>query len=170
MRNGRPRALGLGVQLICALEIGSNASTKLAWLLSALANLLIVDDDCDIAEALAEILACEGHTVQVARNGVEGLERLTHARPDLILLDVEMPRMTGPEMAYEAFLRDAGLERIPIVLLSGKIGLRDVAAAVGTPYFLAKPYALETLLALTARALAERTPPALGLERCAPPP
>ncbi len=124
-----------------------------------MAELLIVDDDEDIAEALGELLESEGHRVRLAHDGVEGLKRVRELRPDAILLDVEMPRLTGPQMAYEMFLRDAGEEIIPIVLLSGKVDLDCVAAAVGTPYFLPKPYPVGQLLALLDRALAERMPP-----------
>jgi FixJ family two-component response regulator len=78
---------------------------------------------------------------------------------DLVLLDVDMPRLTGPQMAYEVFLMDVGREKIPVVLLSATLDLPRVAAAVGTPYFLAKPYPAEDLLQLIARALVEREPP-----------
>jgi CheY-like chemotaxis protein len=124
-----------------------------------MALLLIVDDDEDTVDILTEILLDEGHRILVARDGLQGLERLRSAPVDLILLDVEMPRLTGPGMAYQLFLRDAGDEKIPIVLVSGVLDLSRVADAVGTPYFLAKPYALAALLALIQRALAERTPP-----------
>ena len=124
-----------------------------------MADLLIVDDDEDILEALAELLGSEGHHVSVAHDGIEGLKCLDTEHVDLILLDVEMPRLTGPEMAYEIFVRDAGMERIPIVLLSGKLGLDRVAQAVGTPYFLPKPSSANQLCASIERALTERTPP-----------
>jgi DNA-binding response OmpR family regulator len=124
-----------------------------------MADLLIVDDDEDIAAALGDILECEGHRVRLAHDGIEGLRCLREGRPDAILLDVEMPRLTGPQMAYEIFLRDAGDEFIPIVLLSGKLDLDCVATAVGTPYYLAKPYPVSELLALLDRALGERMPP-----------
>lgn len=80
-------------------------------------------------------------------------------RPDVVLLDVEMPKLTGPEMAYEMFLHDLGWEEIPVVLMSGVMNLREVAAAVGTPYFLGKPYTLDRILALTGKALVERASP-----------
>ena len=124
-----------------------------------MADLLIVDDDEDILEALAELLASEGHHVCVAHDGIEGLKCLDAEHVDLILLDVEMPRLTGPEMAYEIFVRDAGNERIPIVLLSGKLGLDSVAKAIGTPYFVPKPSSADQLCASIERALTERTPP-----------
>jgi CheY-like chemotaxis protein len=124
-----------------------------------MADLLIVDDDGDVADVLGELLGGEGHSIRIAHDGLEGIGRLKEGLPDAILLDVDMPRLTGPEMAYRLFLRDAGEEKIPIVLLSGKIDLPRVADAVGTPYFLCKPYDWARLLALLDRVLVERTPP-----------
>jgi len=126
---------------------------------AGMADLLIVDDDEDVADVLCELLGCEGHHIRVAHDGAEGIALLTEGQPDAILLDVDMPRLTGPEMAYRLFLRDAGYEKIPIVLLSGKIDLPRVAAIVGTPYFLGKPYDWARLLTMLDRVLVERTPP-----------
>lgn len=124
-----------------------------------MADILVVDDDLDTAEALSEFLLTCGHRLRVACDGVEGLRCLDERLPDLVLLDVEMPRLNGPGMAYHMFIRDLGRERIPIVLISALLDLPEVAASVGTPYFLAKPYAVDAVLALIARALEERTPP-----------
>lgn len=131
------------------------------WLASPIpvADVLIVDDDEDTLEALSDLVTSEGHHVCLAHDGLEGLKRLESQTVDLILLDVEMPRLTGPEMAYQVFLRDAGAEKIPIVLLSGKLGLDRIAKVVGTPYFLPKPSTAEKLFASIGRALVERTPP-----------
>jgi CheY-like chemotaxis protein len=129
-----------------------------------MAEMLIVDDNEDIRGLLAVILESAGHQVREASDGREGLDRVAEQRPDLILLDVEMPILTGPEMAYGLFLRNRGDEMIPIVLLSGIVGLSTVAATVGTPYFLPKPYDPERLLRLIDRALHDRTPPRPLLE------
>lgn len=119
-------------------------------------DILLVDDDADFVELLSELLRIEGHRVRTARNGREGLERLAERRSDVVLLDVEMPVLGGPGMVDAIRVRDRGLEKIPVVLTSGVEDLREVAAQVGTPYFLGKPYAVEALLALIERALAER--------------
>ena len=132
-----------------------------------MADILIVDDDEDTAEALSELLLLYGHRLRVAHDGLEGLRCLDERLPDLVLLDVEMPRLSGPGMAYQMFLRDLGRERIPIVLLSGLLDLSEVASAVGTPYFLGKPYSIDAVLALIARALEEKAPP---MPRLAPSP
>lgn len=124
-----------------------------------MAEILIVDDDFDIADVTAEVLALDGHAVRVARNGEEGLAELAKKFPDLIVLDVEMPVLTGPEMATRMLVIDSGREKIPIVLSSGVRELPDVAAKVGTPYFIAKPFNLSGLRTLVTRAASERTPP-----------
>jgi CheY-like chemotaxis protein len=123
------------------------------------ADVLIVDDNSDIRTLLAAIVEMAGHTVHEASDGREGLIAIRKRSPDIVLLDVEMPVLSGPEMAYELFLRDCGDEKIPVVLLSGVVGLPEVASMVGTPYFLQKPYQPEALLVLMDRALHEHTPP-----------
>ena len=128
-----------------------------------MADLLIVDDDEDLREVLAAVLLSMKHTVRIARNGAEGLALVNERYPDLVLLDVEMPVLDGPSMVYRMLIGNLGKEKIPIILLSAIIDLHLVAAKVGTPYFLGKPYAFEALLPLLERALAERRPPSVAL-------
>jgi CheY-like chemotaxis protein len=132
------------------------------------ADLLVVDDDRDLGELMVSLLESEGHRVRVGRNGREGLALVADRHPDLVLLDVDMPFLTGPEMSGRMFLRDLGQETIPIVLLSAVPQLSEVARVVGTPYFLRKPYDFSALSRLVARALVERrapTPARAGRER-----
>jgi len=124
-----------------------------------MASLLVVDDDVDLADLLAELLAQEGHEVRLARDGEDGLARLAERHPDVLLLDVEMPQLDGPGMAYRMVVHDCGMEEIPIVLVSGVADLREVARRVGTPYFVSKPFQMPTLLRVLNQALEERTPP-----------
>lgn len=127
-----------------------------------MADILVVDDDADIAEALAEVMVDEGHLVRVAFDGAGGVREVDARVPDLILLDVDMPVLDGPGMVHVLSVHNAGQEKIPIVLLSGVSQLAAVARQVGTPYYLGKPYRFEPLLALIERALDERTPPRAG--------
>jgi CheY-like chemotaxis protein len=127
-----------------------------------MANVLIVDDDVQVAKVSARALTSRGHRVSTALTGEDGLRVLGHAPlPDCVILDVEMPVLTGPEMAYEMLRHDAGLEKVPIVLVSGRGDLPEVAARVGTPYFLSKgsSHYLQVLERLLARALRERVAP-----------
>ena len=121
-----------------------------------MASVLVVDD---IGELLGEILRTGGQDVRVARNGQEGLLRVAEELRDLVILDVEMPVLTGPDMAHVMFVRDSGDEGVPIVLTSGVVGLDRVADFVGPPYFFGKPYEFQLLLELVDRALAERLAP-----------
>ena len=127
-----------------------------------MANVLIVDDDLQVAKVSARVLAAKGHRVHTAVTGEDGLRVLAHEPvPDCVILDVEMPVLTGPEMAYEMLRHDAGLEKVPIVLVSGRADLSEIAARVGTPYYLSKgsSHYLQVLLGLLARALRERIAP-----------
>jgi FixJ family two-component response regulator len=128
-----------------------------------MANVLIVDDDSDTVEATTELLASAGHTIRTGYNGEDGLKSLDSGPlPDCILLDVDMPVLNGPGMAHQMLLHDAGEERIPILLVSGRSDLPEVAGRMGTPYFLAKasPDYGEVLLGILDRALSERLAPA----------
>jgi DNA-binding NtrC family response regulator len=124
-----------------------------------LADVLIIDDDLDNVDALTMIVQSVGHTVRVGYNGEEGM-RLAHERsPDLVLLDVEMPILSGPAMALEMLIHNMGLEKVPVILLSGSPDLKRIASEVGTLYFLTKPYRMAEILALVERALVERAAP-----------
>lgn len=122
-------------------------------------DVLIIDDDLDGADALAELMRAEGHAVRVGYNGEDGMRLADERSPDVALLDVEMPVLDGPGMAYEMFLHNMGLENVPVVFISGVANLREVAARAGTPYFLGKPYRYEQIVALVGRALTERVAP-----------
>jgi DNA-binding NtrC family response regulator len=124
-----------------------------------MADVVVVDDDEDVAWALEQLLELAGYTVRVAHDGEAGLRLLQERLPDLVVLDVEMPVLDGPSMAYRMFVHNCGLENIPIVLISGVFDLRGVAARVGTPYFTAKPFDTMEILKLVNRALTERALP-----------
>ena len=124
-----------------------------------MADVLMVDDDYDLAAILGDVLTDLGHTVRLAPNGMHGVAALQRGLPDVVLLDIEMPVLDGPGMAYQMFLLDSGMENIPIVLISGYVDLAIIARRVGTPYFAPKPCPLDRILRLLDRALAERIPP-----------
>lgn len=124
-----------------------------------MADVLVVDDDSDLRDVLCGLLEACGHVVRFGRDGVEGLVLVHKRHPDLVVLDVEMPRLMGPDMAYRMFIHDVGEDRIPIVLVSGVVNLSQVADLVGTPYFLSKPYSFETIERVIVRALEEKVAP-----------
>jgi DNA-binding NtrC family response regulator len=125
------------------------------------AHLLLVDDDHDLLEAFGELLRGEGHEVRTASTGEEGLEVLRAAPlPDAVVLDVDMPVLGRPGMAHEMLLHNVGEQHIPIVLVSARHDVKEIAGRMGTPYFLAKTDGFDALLKQLDRALRERTAPA----------
>ena len=125
-----------------------------------MAHLLLVDDDNDMVEALGDLLRSEGHEVRTAATGKEGLTTLRAAPlPDVLVLDVDMPVLGGPAMAHKMLLHDAGEENIPIILMSGREDLPQIAKEMGTSYVLKKPPTYDAFLTVLNRALQERRPP-----------
>jgi CheY-like chemotaxis protein len=98
--------------------------------------------------------------VHTASTGEEGLLVLRASPlPDALVLDVDMPVLGGPRMAHKMLLHDAGEENIPIILMSARPDLPQIAREMGTSYSLAKPTTLDAFLALLDRTLGERRPP-----------
>jgi DNA-binding response OmpR family regulator len=124
------------------------------------ADILLIDDDLDYLESFAEVLGASGHTVRVAAGGEEGLALLRDHLPDMVFLDIDMPIATGPDVAWRMCVENLGKERIPILFVSANPDLKRIAAAVGTRYFVGKPFDLRHLSALIDQIMAERAPPA----------
>jgi DNA-binding NtrC family response regulator len=124
-----------------------------------MATILLLDDDDDMRDVMSDMLRMEGHEVRTGRNGIEGLQALDVEFPQVVITDLEMPVLDGYGMVYRLFVENLGRENIPIIVISGAAVLPHIAQALGTPYFLPKPFTLEALLALINRALAEAIPP-----------
>ena len=120
-------------------------------------NILVIDDDKDVVTPLILFLESEGHTVRYAADGEEALKAVSEKFPDIIFLDIEMPKLTGTDMVYRLLVEDCGRENIPIVVLSGVNNIKTVGDQIGTPYYMAKPFHLDRLEKLLEKALAEMT-------------
>lgn len=123
------------------------------------AKILVVEDDCDVSAILSQILVMDGHDVHLAPNGEDGMRQVHENKPDFVILDIEMPVLSGPGMVLRMFAHNCGLEKVPIILMSGHVDLHQIAEEVGTPYTLAKPFRIEDLFALLRRVSREKTPP-----------
>ena len=126
-------------------------------------KILIVDDDEDILLIVQTILASAGYSAMTARNGREGVDTAIELRPDLILLDVMMPELSGWEVCTT--LKNAPETRqIPIVMLTVKSEIRDLITGmqVGADDYITKPFTRRKLLSTVRRLLDERgeAPPA----------
>ncbi|MBZ5715930.1 response regulator transcription factor [Nannocystis pusilla] len=110
--------------------------------------ILIVEDDRDIRDVLAEILAEEGYQVLVAEDGADGLKRLAEGpTPDLILLDLMMPRMDGYQFREEQ-RKNPDWSAIPLVLLTAGVETSDKITALGALDVVRKPVKIDFLLDL----------------------
>jgi CheY-like chemotaxis protein len=114
-------------------------------------SILVVDDDPDIRESLAEILTDEGYRVSGVQNGREALAYLRgQTRPSLILLDMMMPEMDGWLFRVEQ-QKSLELAGIPVVILSAHGNVREAALALGAVDYLRKPLRVESLLEIADR-------------------
>jgi CheY-like chemotaxis protein len=104
-------------------------------------SVLVVDDERDIREAVAELLEDEGYDVVWARDGEEALQQAREHHPQLVLLDLMMPGMNGWEFR-KAQKEDPELAAIPVVVLSAFGSEAGVDAAA----FVQKPFELDELL------------------------
>jgi len=121
-------------------------------------TLLVVDDDPVIQKLLQVNFEMEGYQVVLAGDGVEALEKAAEVHPDLILLDVMMPRMDGLEAAGR-LKADAATASIPIIILSAKAQDADVKAgrATGADEYMTKPFDPLELLERVAALLERRS-------------
>jgi two-component system response regulator MprA len=109
-------------------------------------RILIVDDEPAVREALQRSLAFEGYGTEVAGDGLEALDKVATYQPDLIVLDIQMPRMDGLTAARR--LRAAG-NRCPILMLTARdtVGDRVTGLDAGADDYLVKPFELDELFA-----------------------
>jgi DNA-binding response OmpR family regulator len=109
-------------------------------------KVLIVDDEPNIVMSLQFLMSRQGYETQVARNGEEALAAVESFRPDLLLLDVMMPKVDGYQVAQR--LRDAGWSDLRIVMLTAKGREAEVAKgmAVGADLYVTKPFSTRELV------------------------
>ena len=115
-------------------------------------TILVVEDYEDVREIFAAFLTSRGYVVQTAADGLEALEIARATVPDLILLDLKMPRMDGEGFRREQ-LADSRLAAVPVIVLSGNADAEDVAARLGAVACLCKPIDSSSLLTTVARHL-----------------
>jgi DNA-binding response OmpR family regulator len=117
-------------------------------------KILVADDEPNIVISLAYLLKREGYTVVIARDGQEALETIARELPDLVLLDVMMPKKTGFEVCQEVRANDA-LQGIKILMLTAKGRDTDLAkgTALGADAYMTKPFSTRDLVLKVAQML-----------------
>ncbi len=109
---------------------------------------MVVDDSLTVRKITSRMLTREGFEVATAKDGVDGLQQLQDIEPDIILLDIEMPRMDGFEFARNV-RADAKTKGIPIIMITSRTAdkHRNHAIEIGVNEYMGKPYQEEQLLA-----------------------
>ena len=110
-------------------------------------RLLVVDDEPSIAKIVRKQLEVAGYDVTVAVDGLEGLTKARELMPELIVLDVMLPKMNGTEVCT-TLKGDPKTQAIPILMLTAKAQRqdKDIVLQAGANAFLTKPFQLEELL------------------------
>ena len=120
--------------------------------------ILIVDDDYELSDGIRAVLENLGHQVMQARDGQQGKQMVYNHRPDLVILDMMMPRMGGyPVLEHFRGKTDAP----PIIMITANEGSRHKAYAeyLGVIDYIRKPFSMEKLMDAVNKALAPKTPP-----------
>src|SRR2546427_7986634 len=138
------RAFGFGIS---SFDIRHSSLTKME-------RILIIEDELPMRTALQDVLEAEGYRVLSAPDGESGLRRALDEKPDLVLLDIMMPRLDGYAVCAE--LRRLS-NQVPILMLTakGKVEDRVTGLDAGADDYLVKPFSTEELLARV-RALLRR--------------
>jgi two-component system chemotaxis response regulator CheY len=122
-------------------------------------RILVVDDDPDVRNLVSDLLNIEGYEVHMAVDGMEGLAKLKKGGFDLLISDINMPRLTGPEL-LKVIRASPDLKSQPVMMLSseGMIDTLNDVFAMGVVTFIPKPFQAHELLTKVSAFFASRKP------------
>ncbi len=120
-------------------------------------HLLVVDDEADLTWAVQRSLSIEGYDVETASDGIEALAAISRRRPDLIILDIILPRLDGLQVCHR-LRENPDLANVPVILLTARSAIEDRVTGLdrGADDYMVKPFDLRELSARV-RALLRRT-------------
>ncbi len=108
-------------------------------------KILVIDDDPEIVNLIKSRLEANHYEVTTAQDGEEGLKKVQHEMPNLIIVDVAMPKKDGYTFVLELGQQD-DFKHIPVVVLTAKDKMRDLFNLEGFPNYMIKPFVAEELL------------------------
>ncbi|MGB0866488.1 MAG: Hpt domain-containing protein, partial [Granulosicoccaceae bacterium] len=141
---------------VASVEVGDSTQV-LSVIDESLPTVMVVDDSITIRKVTSRMLERNGYRVVTARDGLEALNALRNHHPAVILLDLEMPRMDGFELA-ERLRQNEETRDLPLVVISSRTGHkhRERARGLGVTEFFGKPYQEQQLLQVLANIVDER--------------
>ena len=147
----------LAEAIAAAAPIG-DAPVTTPLLMRTVPLVMVVDDSLTVRKITSRMLIREGFEVTTAKDGVDGLQQLQDIEPDIILLDIEMPRMDGFEFARNV-RADAKTKGIPIIMITSRTAdkHRNRAIELGVNEYMGKPYQEEQLLVMIRNYTKQRT-------------
>jgi DNA-binding response OmpR family regulator len=118
-------------------------------------TILVVEDDADIRELTSQFLLTNGYSVFTASDGVPALKLIRQKRPDLVIVDLGLPKLSGESLCIEI---KKNYPEIPIIILTAKAGVSDVVEGfrIGAEDYVTKPFDLDVLLARVQARLRKR--------------
>ena len=149
--------LNLGELLWSQTAMMADPQTDSEPILMKPLTIMVVDDSVSIRQVVSRLMEEQGWKVLTAKDGIDAFDKLSEHRPDLIVLDIEMPRMNGYEF-LGALKTQIGFDDIPVVMLTSRTAdkHREKAKALGAKGFIVKPYNddefVHLILNLTGRA------------------
>lgn len=108
-------------------------------------KILVVDDDPTLIKVVQPFLESHAYTVATAYDGEQGIEAVKKSRPDLIVLDIQMPRMNGYTFVFE-LKKIMDIKGLPIIVLTAKEGMAEIFKVEGVKEYICKPFKPEVLL------------------------
>jgi chemosensory pili system protein ChpA (sensor histidine kinase/response regulator) len=132
-----------------AMAIGPALPAPIAEPVAAAPTVMVVDDSLTVRKITGRLLSRAGYQVITAKDGVDALEQTLEMVPDVMLVDIEMPRMDGFDLTRN-IRADARLKHVPIIMITSRIAdkHRNYARDIGVNHYLGKPYDEEELLRL----------------------
>ena len=117
-------------------------------------SILIIEDDVSVRTLLEKSLSARGYQVTVAKDGLDGLTTLEKARPDLIIVDIMMPRLDGMTFV-KAIKGNEQTKPIPVIFLTARNDPKTMIDGinVGARFYITKPFQLEELVSKVEKAL-----------------
>ncbi len=107
--------------------------------------IMIIDDEKDLVDMIAFQFKARGYATVTASNGLEGLEKLAQVTPDLIVLDLNMPKMGGVEF-YQKICGDGGKPNYPVLVLTARANMEQFFKDFDVDGFMSKPFEIDELI------------------------
>jgi len=110
-------------------------------------KIVVADDEADIRTVLQKGLEVSGHSVILAVDGEDALRKIKDEKPDLVILDIKMPKLDGIQ-ALQAIKKDPSTRKLPVIMLTGNSSDEDLLKGYmyGADYYITKPFRIQTIL------------------------